>query len=62
MLTTKHSFGSRVWLSMEEDNLHVTEDRTQSLVRGIYSWRTDLSQIIGPGKISNLVPLKLAEN
>ena len=44
LVTTKHSFGSHVWLSMEEDNLHVTEDR------------------IGPGKISNLVPLKLAEN
>jgi hypothetical protein len=35
---------------MEEDNLHVTEDGIQSLVQGIV------------GKISNLVPLKLAEN
>jgi hypothetical protein len=35
LVTTKHSFGSHVWLSMEEDNLHVTEDRIQSLVQGI---------------------------
>jgi hypothetical protein len=42
---------------MEEDNLHVTEDRIQSLVWGIGGELVVPDN--GPGKISNLVPLKM---
>ena len=45
-----------------EDNLHVTEDRIQSLVRGMVGELfvpDNRPYAIGPGKISNLVPLKM---
>jgi hypothetical protein len=47
---------------MEEDNLHVTEDRIQSLVRGMVGELfvpDNRPYAIGPGKISNLVPLMM---
>ena len=47
---------------MEEDNLHVTEDIIQSLVRGMVGElfvSDNRPYAIGPGKVSNLVPLMM---